>query len=286
MVVPKMVRPSKSVGPSAPIAEAPAPPRQSPRDDVKPEIQTAEQLQAEPGPNLYTASNWFRKVLVINLLIALAVTALVVTIFWHRSTTKEIETNMGGAGWMRYVTEKGDPGVKQSRQLVLYRPSLGVKDGRLEFTWTVDPIGVAWVFRAKNLGNYYAMRLKLVQPGPSPTLSIEHFTVANRVEGPHTEKTLVFSRNDPVMRVRMDVFGPTFTVYLQGIASEYWTDGRLTTGGFGFLENWYQGADIKSVRMSLAERGRIEPRLQLHNLQEFFAMHLVTPRILPALGGD
>ncbi|HYL35971.1 MAG TPA: hypothetical protein VEV17_08675 [Bryobacteraceae bacterium] len=260
--------PSEPAGPGTNIA----------RDSDGVEIQAA--------PNLYTQSTRLRRVLGINLAVALAVIALLVIVFRHRSpASTEIETSMGGAGWQRYTSEQGDPGAKQSRQLVLYRPSLHATDGRLDFIWGVEPAGVAWVFRARDLGNYYAVRIKLVQALPTPLLSIEHFTVSNWAEGSHAEKILVLSRSDPAMRVRMDVFGAAFTVYLQDSAADSWDDGQLTTGGFGFLEDWHQGADIRSVRMSFPQRSGIEPRRPLPELRQFFAMQL-TPRIFPGSGGD
>jgi hypothetical protein len=281
MVVPKMVRPAKRTGPSGAIAEVPSL-RQLP--SAKSADSASATAAPQSGPNLYTASTWSRKVIGIYLLGALGALGLTVALWTHRSATTDIDTVMGGAGWTRYVTERRDPGAKQSRQLVLYRPSLGARDGRLEFTWGPSPTGVAWVFRAKDQGNYYAMRLRVVQPGPSPSLSLEHFAVSNFVEGSHTEKILVFSRDDPAIRIRMDVFGPTFTVYIQGTASDYWTDGQLTSGGFGFLEDWNQGADIRSVRMSFPQRTGIPPHRGLRTLQEFFALEL--PAMQPALGGD
>ena len=156
---------------------------------------------------------------------------------------------MGAGGWVRDPVARTEPGYKQLRQLVLYRPSMNAKDCRLEFTWPVGTLGVGWVFRAKDRGNYYAMRIKVVKPGPSPTMSVEHFTVYHGVEGGHSEKVLVFSRNEPALRIRMEVAGPAYTLYLQGNATEYWNDTRLSAGGLGFFEERNQGVEVQSVRM-------------------------------------
>ncbi len=158
---------------------------------------------------------------------------------------------------MRESAVAGDPGVKLSRQLVLYKPALKATDSRLEFNWRVDSGDVGVIFRAKNLGNYYAARLKVLKLGSTPTLAAEYFSVYQFVESPHTEKVLVFSRNDPVLRVRMDVFGPMFTLYLQDNATEYWTDARLTSGGIGFFEEWNRSADVHGLRMSFPERSQL-----------------------------
>ena len=162
----------------------------------------------------------------------------------------EVETDTRGGGWVRESTSGGDSGAKQARQLILYQPSLDAANGQLEFTWKVDDSGVGWTFRAKDVANYYAMRIKVLSRSPSLKLSVEHFAVYLGNEGSHSEKVLVFPRNDPALRVRMDVSGPSFTLYLQGNAVDFWTDTRLTSGGFGFFEEWNRAADVRSVRMS------------------------------------
>ena len=151
---------------------------------------------------------------------------------------------------MRESTSDADSGAKQARQLILYQPSLNATNGQLEFTWKVDDPGVGWIFRARDTANYYAARIKVISPAPSLKLSVEHFTVHLGNEGSHSEKVLVFPRNEPALRVRMDVAGPSFTLYLQGNAVDYWTDTRLSSGGFGFYEEWHQAAEVRSVRMS------------------------------------
>jgi hypothetical protein len=244
MVVPKMVRSAK-----------PATSRPLPASAPQVGAATAEQIaNSQPVPSLYASSPpWFRSFRVKVLLTIAALTALSIPIWKHMLTPSqaptEVDTAMGAGGWVRDGVSRFEPGYKQLRQLVLYRPSMNAKDCRLEFTWQVGTAGVGWVFRAKDRGNYYAMRIKVVKPGPSPTMSVEHFTVYHGVEGGHSEKVLVFSRNDPVLRIRMEVAGPAFTLYMQGNATEYWNDTRLNSGGLGFFEEWNQGVDVHSVRM-------------------------------------
>jgi hypothetical protein len=193
----------------------------------------------------------------LNLLFGAALlAALVVPVWRHTMPTRskakavEVETDTRGGGWVRESTSGADSGAKQARQLILYQPSLNAANGKLEFTWKVDAPGVGWIFRATDVANYYAVRIKVLSHAPSLKLSVEHFTVHLGNEGSHSEKVLLFPRNDPALRVRMDVAGPSFTLYLQGNAVDYWTDTRLTSGGFGFYEEWHQAAEVRSVRMS------------------------------------
>jgi len=193
----------------------------------------------------------------LNLLFGAALlAALVVPVWRHTMPTRskakavEVETDTRGGGWVRESTSGADSGAKQARQLILYQPSLNAANGKLEFTWKVDAPGVGWIFRATDVANYYAVRIKVLSHAPSLKLSVEHFTVHLGNEGSHSEKVLLFPRNDPALRVRMDVAGPSFTLYLQGNAVDYWTDTGLTSGGFGFYEEWHQAAEVRSVRMS------------------------------------
>ena len=146
-------------------------------------------------------------------------------------------------------------GANQARQLVLYRPSFGATDGRLEFTWKVSDHALAWIFRARDPENYYAMAIKALRPGPSPALSVEHFTVYQGIESPHSSKVLILSDNNPALQIRMDVSGAIFKLYLEGNAADYWTDNRLGAGALGFLEQPGHPADVEQVRMSFSQAG-------------------------------
>lgn len=151
-------------------------------------------------------------------------------------------------------------GAKQARQLVVYRPSLGATDGRLEFTWKVSEQALAWIFRAKDKNNYYAMAMKSVRPGASPTLSLEHFTVYEGAESQHSSKLFVLPEstapeNPSVLQIRMDVNGATFRLYLGGNAADYWTDNRLAAGGLGFLEQPEHPVNVQSVKMWFSQTG-------------------------------
>ena len=64
----------------------------------------------------------------------------------------------------------------------------------------------------------------------------------------------MLSKVDPALLVRIDVFGPTFTLYLQDNAVEYWTDVKLTAGGMGFFEEWNRAPQVNAVRISFGQR--------------------------------
>jgi hypothetical protein len=280
MVVPKMVRTAKKPPP-------PSSPRPVSSDPAASTAIPAEQ----PFPNLYTTASSFRKSVSFKLCVGVLAVAAVSVPLWKRvarPAAAEIETPIAGGDWQRESAVAGDPGAKQSRQLVIYRPSLKSADCRLDFDWTVSSGDAGLIFRAQDLGNYYAVRLKILKPGPAPTLSAEHFSVYHFTEGPHSEKVLVFSRNDPVLHVRLEIAGPTFTLYLQNNAAEYWTDAKLATGAVGFLEEWHRSPDVHNVRMLFPQRTQAFRAAPIPGLRELLARY--EPRALPgtrpqAMGG-
>jgi hypothetical protein len=214
-------------------------------------------------PNLYTAPSGLRKSLLLKVGAGVLAAMAILFPIWRyvarsaRNLQPEVQSSIDGGDWVRQAAVGGDPGVKQSRQLVLYKPGLKVTNSRIEFAWSTDSSDVGLVFRAKDLGNYYAVRLKLRNPHTTPTLGVEFFSVYQFVESRHTEKFLELFKIDPVVRVRLDVFGPTFTLFLQDNPTEYWNDARMSSGAIGFLEEWNQSPQVNAVRMSLGERSQL-----------------------------
>jgi hypothetical protein len=70
----------------------------------------------------------------------------------------------------------------------------------------------------------------------------------------------VLPKVGPAVRVRLDVVGPAFTLYLQDNATGYWTDARLTTGGLGFFEEWNRAPQVNAVRISLGQKSQFFSR--------------------------
>lgn len=235
---------------------------------------TKQVAATESFPNLYTAPSSPRKSLFLKLGAAtLAAAAILLPVGMHffrsvrnpqpkaesigRLDAGQVEDSVRGPDWLRQAAVGADPGVEKSRQFVLYKQGQKVADSRIEFAWSTDSGEVGVVFRAKDLGNYYAVRLKLRNPRTTPTLAVEYFSVDQFVESAHTEKYLELFRIDPVVRVRLEVFGPKFTLYLQDNVTEHWTDERLTSGAIGFFEESNRSPQVNAVRVSLGERSKV-----------------------------
>jgi hypothetical protein len=155
----------------------------------------------------------------------------------------EIESTMSESGWAR---ESAD----QARQLVLYRASLAATDYRLEFTWRVNPQGVACVFRAKDNNNFYAVRIKPFGSESSGAFSVERFAVYHGIEKSRGQRVLTLPGKAASLRAAMNAAGPMFQLYLDGTLVSQWIDSRLTAGGLGFLEEAGRPAELQSVRIS------------------------------------
>ncbi len=258
MVIPKMDRPSAKPT----IATEPIPPAL--REPLpRPEPLPVPAAGAPTVLQIGTERHWVFRVkpgalsfagkLVVGGALTAAVSIPLVLRGYLPHNPEPVETGTRSGGWMRETSTPA--GAVQPRQLVLYRPSLGAKDCRLEFTWKVSDRALAWTFRAKDPDNYYAMAIHALPPGPSTALSVEHFAVYQGVEGPHSSKVLLLGETNTNMavQVRMDVNGTTFKLYLEGNAADSWSDNRLAAGALGFLEQPDQPADVDRVRMSFSE---------------------------------
>lgn len=185
-----------------------------------------------------------------------AVVTVAFAIVWVRPGGEAPAANDSAAGaagtWSRrtaYVV-----GAKDPRDLLVYSGSDGLKNYRIEFAWTPDSRGVGWIFRASDSANYYAARLRLMQAGSTPTLSMEHFTVAKGVEGTHSRKVITLGRTSNQVLVRMDANGPAFTLYLQGSPADYWTDERFDSGSLGFFEERAERPVVQALRFTLFKK--------------------------------
>ena len=162
-------------------------------------------------------------------------------------------TNMGGGGWVAEWASDAS-GSAHGRQLSLYRPSTAMSDYRLEFIGSIQRKSLGCVFRAVDSNNYYA--IKLIAGRLGTPISISHFAVIEGVETRHVERTLALITGvDTRLKVRLDVKGPTFTVWVQNQVVEDWEDDRLKAGGVGFLNEREESGEVESVQISFPTGG-------------------------------
>jgi len=150
-----------------------------------------------------------------------------------------LESTMSGVNFVRASSLDGN--------VAIYRPSLGKADYRLQFCWTVNPSGVAWVFRFKDADNYDGVR---VRPAGTQALAVEHYAVNNGVLRSRTAKLATLVSRDGSVAIRMEAVGSQFKIFLNGNAVSQWSDARLTAGGLGFIDSDSVHNDVHSVRIS------------------------------------
>src|SRR5207248_1852750 len=139
--------------------------------------------------------------------------------------------NSLASGWSHNVAGYVRPGG-----LALFQPTLNFTDYRLEFNGQIQSKGMNWVVRAKDSGNYYGMKLSVVEPGLRPVLAIAHYAVVDGHKGHRVELPLsvMVHRNSP-MQVAVDVKGRRVTTSIDGQEVDSWTDTALARGGVGFF---------------------------------------------------
>jgi hypothetical protein len=118
--------------------------------------------------------------------------------------------------------------------LALLRPSLLMTDYELEFLGKIENQSIGCVFRASNTSNYHAAQIAL--DASSGTARLVHFSVvAGDREAPVTELLPVEVAKSSSCRVKLQVSGNDFKIFLNDQPAGEWSDDRLPDGGIGFF---------------------------------------------------
>ncbi len=156
----------------------------------------------------------------------------------------------GGDNWSTQWSYDA-AGFLNTGPLALYSPSMSLSNYRMEFLGQIDRKSLGWVFRAKDLKNYYATKITLVRGGPLPSAVIERYAVINGKESQHQRRPLPLQiRTDTLYRVRMDVNDEDFTLTVQGQVVDHWSDSSLKHGGIGFFSAKGELARLRWVEVS------------------------------------
>jgi hypothetical protein len=135
------------------------------------------------------------------------------------------------------------PNWKRSREgyvrpgdLALFSPTLKRTDYSLEFSGQADKKGLGWVVRAQDPQNYYAMKVKVLEGGLRPVISVVHYRVIGGSAGQQVETPLnVMMHKDEAIQVTVTVKGNRFSTFIQGEEVDSWSDDALPSGGVGFF---------------------------------------------------
>ena len=156
-------------------------------------------------------------------------------------------TNRGGSA-PSWTTDPS--GFVRPAALALYRPSAGMVDYQMQFLGTIDRKGLSWVARAVDFNNYYAIRLAVLTPGPLPTIGVTRYAVIHGIPQKRvTTPLLMRAQADTVYRVRLDIQGDHYALWIQDQPVDSWSEPRLGRGSIGFFSEADAGSRIAGVHV-------------------------------------
>ena len=104
--------------------------------------------------------------------------------------------------------------------------------------------------RAADPSNYQAVKIGVVKPGPLSSLTFARYPVIDGHEGPKTEMAIPLTvRSDTLYKLLVLVQGDHFTVTVNDVLADAWTDGRFKTGGIGFFADKAEVARVRTVHV-------------------------------------
>jgi hypothetical protein len=135
--------------------------------------------------------------------------------------------------------------------LALYRPSMNLTDYQVQFLGMIDKKALSWVVRAADFDNYYVVKLEVLKPGPLPTIGVTRYAVVNGQANTRADVLApIDARNDMLYRVRLDVHGDEFSLYVQGQLIDAWSEPRLPRGGIGFFSAHGEESRVRWVQVT------------------------------------
>jgi hypothetical protein len=150
------------------------------------------------------------------------------------------------------------PGVRTG-SIAFFAPSLEMENYDLEFQTRIDQRSVRWLFRAANFREYHIGMIS-VAPGGGYEFTRATERAGTRVPAAALPLQLPL-RGKNSFTVRMRALGSDFTVWVDGKRLATWTDGRLASGGIGFMGAPEDRARIYWIRLTPLERpGQENPK--------------------------
>jgi hypothetical protein len=247
--------------PAPPSAPEPAPVREekeTPAPRLAPATETPLGATFEPHLTMGSEadSGSFLSRIPVAIKIGVAVALLIVAgyfIFGKTDTTASGGSHAVAVGEQGWSTEWASDaaGSRRGRQLTLYRPSVGMSDYQFQFVGQIESKALGWVFREIDTKNYYGMKIENVRPG---AMAISHFAVVEGRQSSDSEKPVgIDARPGAAYRVKLDVNGPRFTLYINSEPVDFWTDNRLKSGSVGFMNERDERGATSSVQFSFAQ---------------------------------
>jgi hypothetical protein len=155
----------------------------------------------------------------------------------------------------------GHGGAIRPRELLLWKPTLSLRNYEFTFQGEIERRAVAWVFRASDGGNYYAVKLR-AEEARAGGAAIERWVVTRGEKSPPVRLPLpVRLAPHKPFQVSVRVRADHFITLVDNQVVDSWRDGRHPRGGVGFFAEPGEEATVNWVRItdtsSLWERVRL-----------------------------
>jgi hypothetical protein len=135
--------------------------------------------------------------------------------------------------------------------LALFRPTTALSDYEFEFFTRIENRAVTYAFRAANVSNYFKITIAMVESG---RYELRRCAVIGGIEEPAAAAPLPgVIRPGAAFTVKTRAAQNHFTIWLDGELAARWTDGRMPTGGIGFMAPRDDRARVYWVRLSQIE---------------------------------
>jgi hypothetical protein len=157
-----------------------------------------------------------------------------------------------------WLVERG--GIRPGR-LLLWKPTLALRNYEFAFQGEIERKAVAWVFRASDAGNYYAVKIR-AEEREAGGAAIERWVVSRGERSELVRLPLpVRLRPHEPFQVSVRVRADQFVTLVDGQVVDRWRDARHARGGVGFFTDPGEEALLRWVRIrdtsSLWERVRL-----------------------------
>jgi hypothetical protein len=145
-----------------------------------------------------------------------------------------------------WVENWSQDAAKKGRRINLYKTSFPLSDYRIQFDSQIETKAVGWVFRAVDQQNYQVAKLEVIRAGLDPVVALAHYAV---IKGQDQEKKSFTlpgkQRVDTLYKVRFEVVGARFTLYLGDDKIAEWSDDRLMSGPPGMMSEKGEAAALR-----------------------------------------
>ncbi len=151
--------------------------------------------------------------------------------------------------WVGDLVEwKLDAAGARPAGLALLRPTLNLGDYEFEFFTRIESRAVTFAFRAANVSNFFKVTIAMVESG---RYELKRCAVIGGIEEPPVSSPLPgVLRPGSAFTVKTRAAQNDFSIWLDGELAARWTDGRLPTGGIGFMAPRDDRARVYWVRLS------------------------------------